>query len=153
MTNPWLSSFLLFLALASCYVAQKPSSASSSHDENRIIRFNYKIHVINGFKTNKNPLIIHCYSNHDDLGEHTLWMNGEFKFHFRLSMIEETRFWCDWTWGTKKKSTDVFNMAVEYHNCFPTGNCFWKTAENGIYFSNDNTNWVKRYLWPFDHVN
>ncbi|KAK0602794.1 hypothetical protein LWI29_037004 [Acer saccharum] len=52
----------------------------------------YTVHITNGFYYNEKPLVIHCWSEDDDLGEHTLWKDlgehtlwkdDEFHFSFR----------------------------------------------------------------------
>lgn len=119
---------------------------SISETEARLIRFKCKVHVINGFGTNKNPLVIHCRSKDDDLGEHSLWLKDEFEFKFGVSFILGTRFWCSMQCGAKNRTIDVFGE-TEYGLCSNTGNCFWKPYERGILFSVDNTNWRERYYW------
>lgn len=58
--------------------------------------------VTNGFSTNDNPLVIHCKSKGDDLGEHTL-----LEFHFRVTLVGFTHFWC-----LKGKKIIIFVLTV-----------------------------------------
>ncbi|KAJ0092725.1 hypothetical protein Patl1_26784 [Pistacia atlantica] len=134
--------FIIFLIIFHNFQA-----STFAFDEDRLIRIKFKVHIINGLSSNENPLIIHCYSNDDDLGEHTLWMNNEFKFRFGNHVWRLTHFWCVMRCGLNKKTIDVFRSGVETKTCRRTGNCFWSAREEGFYFSNDNQSWVKRYDW------
>ncbi|KAJ0034069.1 hypothetical protein Pint_26184 [Pistacia integerrima] len=108
----------------------------------------YRVHIINGFSNNDNPLIIHCYSKDDnDIGEHVLWMNNEFKFKFKKNIFGTTRFWCDMRHGSTQKTIDVFRVGHESNKCHDTGNCFWSVREDGFFFSVDNQSWNKMYDW------
>ncbi|KAJ0034068.1 hypothetical protein Pint_26185 [Pistacia integerrima] len=136
--------FLLIIFPIIFQIFQTPTLA---FDEDKFRLFTYTVHIINGLNNNDNPLIIHCYSNDDDLGEHALWMKNEFKFLFGEHMFKFTHFWCVMRLGLKKKTIDVFRTGYESVYCHYTGNCFWSTREDGFYFSNDNESWLKRYEW------
>ncbi|KAJ0091855.1 hypothetical protein Patl1_26798 [Pistacia atlantica] len=140
------SFLVIFLIIF--HISQAPALACN--EEVVIIRFKYKVHIINGFTSNENPLIAHCKSKDNDIGEHVLWMNNEFKFEFKKNIFGTTRFWCDMRHGSVQKTIDVFRVGHESYEsvyCHYTGNCFWSTREDGFYFSNDNESWLKRYEW------
>ncbi|XVF85016.1 hypothetical protein PTKIN_Ptkin17bG0084900 [Pterospermum kingtungense] len=141
-----LTPFLYLFILAS-FISQTPVFAAESVDR-ILFRLRFKVHILNGFADNANPLIIHCYSLDDDLGQHTLWKGQEFQFKFGLNLFRSTYFECTFKWGSK--STDpfsVFTGNIESITCKATGNCFWKVTEYGIYFSNNNKDWEKRLGW------
>lgn len=137
------SFFLFFLVIF--HFSQ--SLIQADDEEKFVIRWKYKVHIINGYANNDNPLIIHCKSRDDDLGEHTLWMNNEFLFKFRKDFFVTTAFWCGFIHGSSRKVIYVFRIDYESNFCRATGNCFWSVREDGFYFSNDNKSWVKRYNW------
>ena len=144
--NTLITPFLCMLFLASC-ISQTPfSSADQSVDV--LFRLRFKVHILNGFANNTKPLIIRCHSNDDDLGQHTLWNNQEFRFKFIIDLIKITHFVCNFNWGSKSlQDITVFKNAVETQTCKKTGNCFWKASEDGIYFSNKNESYEKKYAW------
>ncbi|KAJ0035715.1 hypothetical protein Pint_25182 [Pistacia integerrima] len=121
--------------------------APSADINRRLIRLKFKVHIINGFLSNRKPLIIHCYSRDDDLGEHTLWMNDSFNFHFRVSLIRFTHFWCFFQWDSHYKRMEVFQLDDEYNLCFDTANCYWLVDEDGFFLSADNATWYHRNDW------
>lgn len=122
-------------------------SRTNAFDENIRIRLKYKAHIMNGLATDKVPTRIHCYSKDDDLGAHLLWMKEEFRFEFTVDFWKKTHFWCDMGFGTNERTVDVFQTGIETHTCRSTGNCFWSMREDGIYFSNNDQSWVKKYDW------
>lgn len=107
----------------------------------------YRVHVINGFSSNKVPLSLHCQSNDDDLGNHTLYNGQEFNFQFRRSMLSYTHFTCDMKWGSKHNHVDVYREDVEGCLCCGSENCYWRTQDDGIYFSNNNQYYFRREDW------
>ncbi|XWS22417.1 hypothetical protein CRYUN_Cryun29cG0032100 [Craigia yunnanensis] len=144
--NTLIIPFLFMFIFASC-ISQTPVFAAESVDK-VIIRVRYKVHILNGFADNAKPLIIHCHSKDDDLGQHTLWTNQEFRFKFIVSFVKTTRFICDFNWGSNSADNiTVFENTLETETCKSTGNCFWKAAEDGIYFSNNDQNWERRIAW------
>ncbi|XVF38100.1 hypothetical protein REPUB_Repub20aG0069000 [Reevesia pubescens] len=146
MSYSSVAPFLCMLFLAS-FISQTPISAAESVDK-VIFRFRYKVHILNGFANNAKPLIISCHSNDDDLGVHTLWKNQQFRFEFIIHFVKTTHFVCNFNWGSKSlPNISVFLNTVETDTCKATGNCFWKAAEDGIYFSNNDQNWEKRFDW------
>ena len=134
------------LFLVSC-ISQTPFSAADQ-SEDILVRLRFKVHILNGFANNAKPLIIHCHSNDDDLGQHTLWNNQEFRFKFIVHFVKTTHFVCNFNWGSKSlEDITVFKNAVETKTCKKTGNCYWKALEDGIYFSNKNQSYLKKYSW------
>ncbi|KAB2031958.1 hypothetical protein ERO13_D05G318200v2 [Gossypium hirsutum] len=141
-----LTPLLCMLMLASC-ISQTPVSYAKSVD-NLVIRFRYKVHIINGLPDNAKPLELSCHSNDDDLGHHTLWKDQEFRFKFGIHFWKKTHFVCNFSWGSKSlNDITVFVNEVETRTCRETGNCFWKVETDGIYFSNNDQNWEKRFNW------
>ncbi|KAK6265923.1 hypothetical protein QUC31_016760 [Theobroma cacao] len=146
MSYSALAPLLCMLFLACCSFQTLPASAAEV--DKLMVRLRYKVHILNGFADNAKPLIIHCHSRDDDLGEHTLWKDQEFRFKFIVHFVKTTHFVCDFNWGSKSlDNISVFKNDAETSSCRATGNCFWKAEEDGIYFSNNDQNWVKRFDW------
>ncbi|XP_024195692.1 S-protein homolog 5, partial [Rosa chinensis] len=94
------------------------------------------------------PLIVHCKSKNDDLGDHTLWINQEFRWYFGLNFWFTTLFYCNFKWDSQEKHIDVFNTPDESPlECMENEECFWKVTEDGFFVSVDNINWVKKLNW------
>ncbi|WRX22153.1 Plant self-incompatibility S1 - like 10 [Theobroma cacao] len=66
----------------------------------------FHVHLLNRLSSNAHPLMVHVRSGDNDLGEHAVWRNGDFQFHFKLNFWETTLFYCDFTYGNKHKSCD-----------------------------------------------
>ncbi|KAK1566889.1 hypothetical protein Q3G72_005603 [Acer saccharum] len=105
------------------------------------------VHITNGFYYNEKPLVMHCWSEDDDLGEHTLWKDNEFHFSFRESFIGWTHFYCEMHHDKQFKKIDVYDSAKEYTKCTYTLNCYWMVDEGGFFFSRNNKLWYKIYDW------
>ncbi|CAI9109763.1 OLC1v1009658C1 [Oldenlandia corymbosa var. corymbosa] len=73
------------------------------------------------------PLGLQCHSSDDDLGSHTLYKGGVFKFHFGLNYFHTTKFVCLAQWSGLKASIYVFNRHLAEKHCGDDRgrNCFW----------------------------
>ncbi|KAL5781292.1 hypothetical protein ACOSP7_006321 [Xanthoceras sorbifolium] len=130
--------FLIMTVVVS--MAQTPASAISIYPK-------YTVHIMNNFSSNQNPLKMHCWSNDDDLGEHTLWMKNEFYFSFREKFFGWTHFWCEMHHGTQVKTFDVYSTRTRAFKCPSTFNCYWSVRDDGFYFSDDLEKWDKYIGW------
>lgn len=138
---------LLFILAISYPVLAWGSKPISFNDNKSIFCFKFRVHIINGFSSNKNPLSLHCWSQDNDLGNHTLYIGGDFNFKFGLASFGKTIFHCDFKWAEKHRFANVFTDGMESSTCCDTNSCYWKTEDDGIYFSNDNKNYIKRLDW------
>ncbi|CAK7339353.1 unnamed protein product [Dovyalis caffra] len=107
--------------------------------------FKFTVHVINGFSSNAQPLLLNCWSKDDQLGNHTLYNGGDFHFKFGLTILGKTKFQCDFKWAEKHQHVDVFTDGKESDLCCDTNSCYWKAEDDGIYFCNDNQSYVKKF--------
>ncbi|KAK4710573.1 hypothetical protein R3W88_005086 [Solanum pinnatisectum] len=57
---------------------------------------------------NTSPLQVHCQSQDDDLGVHTLKMNEKFDFSFHQNFWGITHFHYAFSWDLKNNNFDVF---------------------------------------------
>ncbi|EEF44313.1 S-protein homolog 2 [Ricinus communis] len=110
----------------------------------------YIVHVMNGLSNNNHPLLLQCHSRDDDLGNHTLYIGGDFHFGFGIKIFgKHTLFNCGMEWGNKHHNFDVFNQDVHASICCTHHgrSCFWRAQDDGIYFSTDNEEWAKTFPW------
>ncbi|OMP09182.1 Plant self-incompatibility S1 [Corchorus olitorius] len=147
-----LAPFICMFFLACCMSQTLAISSAEVGPTTIFGRLRYKVHILNGFEDNAKPLLLHCRSEDDDLGNHTLWKGNEFRFKFRLHWIKITHFTCNFDWASKKLDDitvfkDGRDGEAESSKCADTGNCFWKAAVDGLYFSTNNQHWVKKFDW------
>ncbi|GFP96192.1 hypothetical protein PHJA_001763300 [Phtheirospermum japonicum] len=107
----------------------------------------YHVHIINGFENHSKSLNVHCWSSQDDLGQHSLQVDEDFTWHFKVEFDGSTLFSCDVNQGALTKRFDAFSAAVEGTRCALNGECYWLVADAGIYFSTDDFTWEKKYEW------
>ncbi|KAL7148154.1 hypothetical protein ABFS83_06G159000 [Erythranthe nasuta] len=97
----------------------------------------YEVYVVNNLPASSPPLLLNCASKDDKLGNHTLYVNQDFHFHFCESVFADTTFSCEFRWESKEKLFDVFN-AARRKLCGKDNFCYWAAKSDGIYFSNDS---------------
>ncbi|KAJ4850197.1 hypothetical protein Tsubulata_027133 [Turnera subulata] len=108
----------------------------------------FRVHVIDGFSSNDQPLLLHCWSKDQDLGNHTLYIGGDFNFRFGSRVVAPyTRFTCEMHWGQKHQTVTVFNKRSVENWCCNSGQCYWRGQDDGIYYSSDNSSYQKKYDW------
>ncbi|KAJ9190435.1 hypothetical protein P3X46_001639 [Hevea brasiliensis] len=147
-------SLFLILAIISYnpVLAWRPTPTLTATDSNTdgLLCFKFRVHVINGLSSNNNPLLLHCESLDDDLGNHTLYVGGDFNFKFGLKVLGgKTIFTCDFKWDLKHQHVFVFRDSIEASTCcVGDDNCYWRAQDDGIYFKVDGQqNWEKQYDW------
>ncbi|WMV20525.1 hypothetical protein MTR67_013910 [Solanum verrucosum] len=69
-----------------------------------------------------------------------------------MNVLKTTRFYCHYSWGSKKQLFDVFNRYQSYECGKINGNdyeCFWKVQDDGFYFGGHNSpeSYSKKYDW------
>ncbi|KAL7105666.1 hypothetical protein ACP275_07G058100 [Erythranthe tilingii] len=108
----------------------------------------YEVHITNNFENNTDELIVNCRSADDDLGEHFLDKGEDWHWQFRVNFFRSTLFYCNVQWGELGLRFTSFDTDNISSTCEETSTCFWSVREDGIYFSCDNKNYVKRHIWP-----
>ncbi|OMP09171.1 Plant self-incompatibility S1 [Corchorus olitorius] len=144
-----VAPFICMFFLACC-MSRTLAASSAEVGPTVFVRLKFKVHILNGFEDNAKPLLVHCRSKNDDLGNQILWKGKEFQFEFRIHWFKTTHFTCNFDWASKKlDDITVFknDQHAESYACVATGNCFWKAAMDGLYFSNNDQNWVKKFDW------
>ncbi|QDP16900.1 SPH1 [Turnera subulata] len=149
MSSPTGRELTIYLYLFSIIAVFPFLTSASSSLKFDLFGNMYRVHVINGFSSNDLPFLLHCWSSNDDLGHHSLYIGGDFNFHFGLRIIPpSTRFWCDMNRGPKYiPQVSVFEEDEVLHLCSHTQQCYWRGQDNGLYFCNDNSSYFKLYDW------
>ncbi|EYU43800.1 hypothetical protein MIMGU_mgv1a026584mg [Erythranthe guttata] len=149
MKNYISRNCLLSIAIVACFVLSTCSAREAEEEASKNWQFGleYHVHVINGFKKNTKPLMVHCWSKQDDIGQHSLNVDQEITWHFKVRFDGTTLFICDVKQGEHAKHFDAFDAQVEGSKCAEFGKCYWLVAEGGFYFSTDNFTWFKQYDW------
>ncbi|KAL6210896.1 hypothetical protein ACLB2K_016126 [Fragaria x ananassa] len=96
---------------------------------------NWHVHVVNGLSGGR-QLVVHCKSDVNDLGIHTLGPGGDFNWHFYVNLPGTTKFTCDWRAGNRHALTDVFWREAQHMRLWTKCNwktCFWTAKGDGIY--------------------
>ncbi|GFP82853.1 hypothetical protein PHJA_000428400 [Phtheirospermum japonicum] len=92
----------------------------------------YKVHVtfINHLPAYfPQPLLVHCASKDDDLGNHTLTLNQRWGFAFCVKPFS-TLFKCQLHWNGLKLSIDAYDAMWVLNPC-DKGNCAWTVSAGG----------------------
>lgn len=100
----------------------------------------FDVHIRSNLPSNSEPLLVHCESKDDDLGNHTLTTDQEFHFHF-CERPFTTLFHCHLQWGKKGNSFEAYNAKWHGNPCHGS-DCVWVAKTDGIYLGID-----KRYDW------
>ncbi|KAL9165662.1 hypothetical protein ABFS82_06G185400 [Erythranthe guttata] len=106
--------------------------AMASEKRKCILTTKYTVYIVNSLPRNSLPLIAHCASKNDDLGNRTLQAGQSFNWSFCDSYIENTLFFCNFRWGSKHRA---FNVYTSKHraDCFKKA-CYWEADPEGILF-------------------
>ncbi|CAL0327940.1 unnamed protein product [Lupinus luteus] len=83
------------------------------------------------------PLTIHCKSRDDDLGVHVIKYVEEFKFQFQYSILQNTLFFCVFTWDSKLYLFDIYVQNRDLNICSP--DCKWSITRDHPCRFNFNT--------------
>ncbi|KAI3469942.1 hypothetical protein Pfo_026605 [Paulownia fortunei] len=93
----------------------------------------YVVHVANNLYAYSKPMVVHCASADDDLGNHTLSYQKDFNWSFCEQLFHRTLFFCHIWWGSKSVAFDVFTS--KNRRACTSHVCYWEAQHDGIYFS------------------
>ncbi|KAI3469944.1 hypothetical protein Pfo_026607 [Paulownia fortunei] len=120
-------NLLCFLILSACFLQTMARIC--------FLTPKYIVHVVNNIlPISTSPLLVHCASGDNDIGNHTLYYEGDFTWSFCEQVFLRTLFFCHLSWGSKSISFDVFNSKLR-KDC-STSMCYWEAQTDGIYFCN-----------------
>ncbi|OIT06267.1 hypothetical protein A4A49_61598, partial [Nicotiana attenuata] len=106
---------------------------------NFISQRTYHVYIASALPKTTNPLEFHCKSKEDDLGIHKLLSGQSWNFSFHENIIRSTLFYCNFGWGSKQKTFNVFDDAI---TCIKqakgdqTDICYWLVKSDGFYLAN-----------------
>ncbi|KAK9072437.1 hypothetical protein SSX86_008871 [Deinandra increscens subsp. villosa] len=110
----------------------------------------YEIRVVNGFTNNSSlPLVIWCTS-HDggDIGGRALQEGDDYTWYLRLSFwIPAPAYSCTVKWDRARMRFEAFKVHRDRNRCGMARKCLWLVKEDGIYFINHQSNWIKELSW------
>ncbi|KAL3649708.1 hypothetical protein CASFOL_006111 [Castilleja foliolosa] len=108
----------------------------------------FTVYIVNNLPPNSSPLVVHCASKDDDLGNHTVVRNQDYHFDFCDNFWSTTKFFCHVWWRNKDKAFVVFKEKFGRTSCLKDV-CYWAVKDDGIYYSNYNPprGLKKRYDW------
>ncbi|KAI3448062.1 hypothetical protein Pfo_004727 [Paulownia fortunei] len=137
-----MSKYLLHFFILSTVLLQ----ATASEKRKCFFSRDYTVYVVNQLPSNSPPLLLHCASGDDDLGNHTLTVGQNFNFDFCINF--KTLFFCHLWWNGKTLSFDVYNSFWHTKSC-PKGVCDWVVKSDGIYLSKyyPPKELIKEYNW------
>ncbi|KAI5446823.1 hypothetical protein KIW84_014601, partial [Lathyrus oleraceus] len=108
----------------------------------------YHVRVINGFTDNSSvPLVIWCSSEEMDLGGRALQEHDEFSWIMRPNFWSSNYMKCTLKWDRTRRSFDAFKASRDTQRCGLLRLCSWRVTQDGFYFSNDEVNWRKDFIW------
>ncbi|EPS63597.1 hypothetical protein M569_11191, partial [Genlisea aurea] len=105
----------------------------------------FVVFVMRNISSDPLPIIAHCFSGDDDLGNHTLYGNENFHWSFCLNAIPTTEFFCHVWWGSKTQQFVAFKQKAFLNKVVNA----WIARDDGIYLSHyfSFQNSVKVYDW------
>ncbi|XP_076889131.1 S-protein homolog 29-like [Bidens hawaiensis] len=111
----------------------------------------YQIRVVNGFTNNSSvPLVIWCTTQDGDIGGRALQEGDDYTWYTRLTLwtwAPTPTYSCTIKWDTTRKTFEAFLPHRDRVRCGSRKKCLWLVKEDGVYFSDDESDWVKDYLW------
>ncbi|KAK8567798.1 hypothetical protein V6N12_006371 [Hibiscus sabdariffa] len=149
-----LKKMIAFPMLAAFSLLLCPSATAATNATNEDMMFiNYHIHIGNDLPYDMPPgypsLNLHCRSSHRDIGLKAMLPGEDYTFDTKVDLFATTRFSCyaQWLEGKQQYFT-AFRARRDEHRCRKYHNsCLWSVRDDGIYFSDDNSNWFNTYPW------
>ncbi|KAL3634189.1 hypothetical protein CASFOL_021243 [Castilleja foliolosa] len=100
-------------------------------------RLKFAVKIENALPHNTtDQLKFNCKSGDTDLGYHALNVGQSYEWSFCANFFGKTLYFCNFQWGTKHQSFDVFSKSTP-KDC-PHGVCKWVAMLDGFYSSNPN---------------
>ncbi|EYU39848.1 hypothetical protein MIMGU_mgv1a017653mg, partial [Erythranthe guttata] len=112
--------FLVFFILYACYFREGKSCFPIPR---------VHVYISNEFSQSSDSLLVHCKSDDDDLGTHSLTVHQDFHFDFCVKPFR-TLFYCYLTCGKRTASFDVYNAKWTSIPCQSHKNCAYVANEN-----------------------
>lgn len=141
--------FLQLLIIASLFVSN--TNTISAQQQGTLFGNEVQMFIISDVPNDRpTPLLAQCQSGDTYIGRHALKIGELLAWHFRINFIKTTLFYCNFYWGSKTQSFDVFTVGSE-DECKPSTtrdySCYWLVKTDGFYRSNNKTMWKKTHDW------
>ncbi|XP_052188206.1 S-protein homolog 19-like [Diospyros lotus] len=107
----------------------------------------YWIHILHQASP-ADELTLHCKSDDNDLGWQHLTEGQEFQWSFKMSVWNNTVFYCSFYLRDLTQFFDAFRNSLRM---FCGHHCYWSVRENGFFLSGDNYTYHKRHDWEHGH--
>nr|XP_009775490.1 PREDICTED: uncharacterized protein LOC104225408 [Nicotiana sylvestris] len=114
----------------------------------------YDVYIANDLPGNTSPFEFHCQSKEDDLGNRQLLSGYYWDFTFHENIIRSTLFYCNFVWGSKQLTFNVFDdpiVCIKQAKGDQTDTCYWSVKSDGFYLANmvNPPQWAltKYYSW------
>ena len=91
---------------------------------------------------NGHVLNFRCQSKNDDLGVHSLAVNQQYEFHFRINVWGTTLFFCHLWYLDRSVRFDAFKADQEWFAECDGDHCIWNARESGIFLGEKG-----EYVW------
>ncbi|KAJ4833319.1 hypothetical protein Tsubulata_029648, partial [Turnera subulata] len=92
--------FYILVVIFPFFASASDSMTTKDMNLDKVFCTKFTVHVTNAFTNDDQPLLLHCWSRDQDLGNHTLYSGGDFSFHFQQRFLPPaTHFTCDMKWG------------------------------------------------------
>ncbi|CAH8262046.1 unnamed protein product [Arabidopsis lyrata] len=108
-----------------------------------------QLYFRNSFSRNTEVLTVHCKSEKDDLGIHTVQRSYVYTFKFGDSFFGSTEFVCTLKHGVRSKYSVTFTAYKENPSFYiRTGVVrVWEALDDGIYLTDEDHHFEKMYDW------
>ncbi|KAG7572072.1 Plant self-incompatibility S1 [Arabidopsis suecica] len=108
-----------------------------------------QLYFRNSLSRNDDVLTVHCKSDDDDLGIHSVQRYYEYGFKFGDSLLHLTAFVCTLEHGVGPKYSVTFTAYLANPFFISTGVIkLWVAFDDGIYLTDEDHDLVKIYGWP-----
>ncbi|PRQ41573.1 putative plant self-incompatibility S1 [Rosa chinensis] len=105
------------------------------------------VRIVNNLN-NGERLNFRCQSKNVDLGVHSLAVNEQFQFHFKVNFWGRTLFFCRLWYLDKHVEIVAFKSNLDFQENCGGDHCIWIGKEDGVYmFRNSKNENILTYLW------
>lgn len=94
------------------------------------------VHIVSNLPPNSPPLLIHCASKNNDIGNHTLYPGQLLEWSFCANYFPPTTlFFCRFRWGQQNRAFEVYNEEISGRLLYEN---WWIVKSDGFYFETNS---------------